>query len=130
VVYRDGVAVALLDFDYAAPGRRVYDLAQFAKMCCPLDAPVNAVRIGLDDVDPFARLRVVADAYGLGPDRGEFLGAIFDAVRVGEAFVRRHVEAGDPGFVAMWEARGGEQRFKRRARWLDENRGRLFNALG
>jgi len=130
VVYRDGAAVALLDFDYAAPGRRVYDLAQFAKMCCPLDAPANAARIGLGDVDPFARLRVVADAYGLGPDRREFLEAIFDAVRVGEAFVRRHVEAGDPGFVAMWEDRGGEQRSNRRARWLDDNRDRLLNALG
>jgi hypothetical protein len=130
VVYRDGAAVALLDFDYAAPGRRVYDLAQFAKMCCPLDAPANAVRIGLGDVDPFARLRVVADAYGLGPDRREFLEAVFDAVGVGDAFVLRHVEAGDPGFVAMWEARGGEQRSRRRARWLEDNHDRLLDALG
>jgi hypothetical protein len=130
VVYRDGAAVALLDFDYAAPGRRVYDLAQFAKMCCPLDAPANAVRIGLGDVDPFVRLRVVADAYGPGLDPREFVDAIFDAVRVGEAFVRRHVEAGDAGFVAMWQDRGGEQRSNRRARWLDDNRARLLNALG
>ena len=130
VVYRDGAAVALLDFDYAAPGRRVYDLAQLAKMCCPLDAPANAARVGLGDVDPFARLRIVADAYGLGPDRREFLQAIFDAVRVGEAFVRRHVEAGDPGFVSMWEARGGEQKSKRRRRWLADNRARLQSALG
>jgi Phosphotransferase enzyme family len=130
VVFRDGVAVALLDFDYVAPGRRVYDLAQFAKMCCPLDAPANGVRIGLGDVDPFARLGVLADAYGLGPDRREFVEAIFDAVRVGEAFVRRHVEAGDPGFVAMWEDRDGEQRSKRRARWLDDNRAGLLKALG
>lgn len=130
VIYCDGAAVTLLDFDYAAPGRRVYDLAQFAKMCCPLDAPANAMRIGLGDLDPYARLRVVADAYGLGPDRREFLEAIFDAVRVGNTFVRRHVEAGDPGFVAMWEDRGGEQRSKRRARWLDDNRARLLHALG
>ncbi len=27
VVFRDGVAVGLLDFDFAAPGRPVYDLA-------------------------------------------------------------------------------------------------------
>jgi aminoglycoside phosphotransferase (APT) family kinase protein len=92
VVYRDGAAVALPDFDYAAPGRRVYDLAL--------------------ELDP-----------------REFVDAIFDAVRVGEAFVRRHVEAGDPGFVAMWEDRGGEQRSNRRARWLDDNRARLLNAL-
>jgi hypothetical protein len=130
VVYRDGTAVALLDFDYAAPGRRVYDLAQLAKMACPLDAPANAARIGLDDVDPFARLRVIGEAYGLGLDRREFVEAIFDAVRVGEAFVGRHVEAGDPGFVAMWQDRGGERRSKRRARWLDDNRARLLNALG
>lgn len=130
VVYRDAVAVALLDFDYAAPGRRVYDLAQFAKMCCPLDAPTNAARIGLGDVDPFARLRVVADAYGLGPDRHEFLGAIFDSVRVGEEFVRRHVDQGDPGFVAMWEHRGGEERLLRRSQWFDDNRARLRDALG
>ena len=30
VVFRDGVAVGLLDFDFAAPGRPIYDLAQFA----------------------------------------------------------------------------------------------------
>jgi Phosphotransferase enzyme family len=130
VVYRDGAAVALLDFDYAAPGRRVYDLAQLAKMCCPLDAPANAARIGLGDIDPLARLRVTADAYGLGPDRREFLDAIYDAVRVGEEFVRRHVERGDPGFVAMWEHRGGEQRSQRRAQWLDDNRACLLKALG
>jgi hypothetical protein len=129
VVYRDGAAVALLDFDYAAPGRRVYDLAHFAKMCCPLDAPANAARIGLDDVNPFTRLRVAADAYGVGPDRCEFLEAIFDSARVGEQFVRRHVEQGDPGFVAMWERRGGEQQLRRRVRWLSDNRARLLDAL-
>jgi len=130
VVYSDGAAVALLDFDYAAPGRRVYDLAQFAKMCCPLDAPANAAQIGLGDMNPFARLRLIADAYGLGPGRYEFLDAIFDAVHVGEEFVRRHVERGDAGFVAMWERRGGEQRVLRRARWLDDNRARMLDALG
>jgi hypothetical protein len=98
-------------------------------MCCPLDDPANATLIGLGDVDPFARLRVVADAYGLGSDRREFLEAIVDSVRVGEEFVRRHVERGDPGFVAMWEDRGGEQRSKRRAQWLPDNRARLLHAL-
>lgn len=32
VVFRDGRAVTLLDFDYAAPGRREYDIATFARM--------------------------------------------------------------------------------------------------
>ena len=34
VVFRNGEAVALLDFDFAAPGRPVYDLACFAAHVC------------------------------------------------------------------------------------------------
>ena len=33
VVFRNGEAIALLDFDFAAPGRREFDLAAFARMC-------------------------------------------------------------------------------------------------
>ncbi len=33
VVFRDGIAVALLDFEFAAPGRPVYDLAHLARLC-------------------------------------------------------------------------------------------------
>ncbi|MHB1785426.1 MAG: phosphotransferase [Acidimicrobiales bacterium] len=65
VVFRDGIAVALLDFDFAAPGRRLYDLAQLAKMCVPLDTPEDAAVWGRGSLDPFFRLRVVADSYGL-----------------------------------------------------------------
>lgn len=42
VVFRDGRAVALLDFEFAAPGRPVFDLAHFARMCIPLDHPEDA----------------------------------------------------------------------------------------
>lgn len=37
VVFVGGVAVGLLDFDFCAPGRPVYDLAQLARMCVPVD---------------------------------------------------------------------------------------------
>jgi thiamine kinase-like enzyme len=36
VVFRDGAAVGLLDFDFVAPGRAVWDLARFATVCVPL----------------------------------------------------------------------------------------------
>jgi thiamine kinase-like enzyme len=39
VVFRDGIAVALLDFEFAAPGRPVYDLAQLARLWVPIDDP-------------------------------------------------------------------------------------------
>ena len=69
VVHRAGGVVALLDFDFAAPGRREYDVAQLAKMCVPLDTAEDAARLGRGSLDPFARLRVVADHYGLPADR-------------------------------------------------------------
>lgn len=129
VVYRNGEAVALLDFDYVAPGRRVYDLAQLAKMCCPLDTPDRAASLGLGDVDPFSRLRAVADGYGLPPGRQTLVDAIDDAVAMGDAFVERHVRAGHPAFVAMWTASGGRARQDRRRRWLADNRQRMLDAL-
>ncbi len=46
VVFRDGVAVALLDFEFAAPGRAVYDLAQLARLCVPIDDDLDRARLG------------------------------------------------------------------------------------
>jgi len=48
VVFRDGVAVALLDFEFAAPGRPVYDLAQLARLCVSIDNDVDQARLGSD----------------------------------------------------------------------------------
>ena len=70
VVYRNQIAVGLLDFDFAAPGRRLYDLAQFARMNVPMDSDDDAVLLGrTPPFDPFRRLRIVADAYGLPSGR-------------------------------------------------------------
>lgn len=130
VVFRGGEAVALLDFDYAAPGRPLYDLAQLAKMWLPLDTPKDAAVLGRGGLDPFRRLRVVADAYGLTPARRhEFMAALTDAVAWGGFFIRRHVERGEPAFVAMWEFIGGQARFDRRIDWLEANRRRFLDAL-
>jgi hypothetical protein len=118
VVFRDGRAVGLLDFDFAAPGRPVYDLAQFARMCVPIDDEVNAARFGWQPADLPARLRLVADSYGLDPDaRMEMLDVLSLSMRQGGNFVQRRVEAGDPNFIAMWNAMGGEARFDRRREW-------------
>lgn len=39
VVFQDGQAAAFLDFDFAAPGRRVWDVVATASMWAPLTAP-------------------------------------------------------------------------------------------
>lgn len=118
VVFRDGRAIALLDFDFAAPGRRTFDLAAFARMCVPVDDDVNSAKLGWHPSDRPARLRLVCDAYGLAAaDRSEVLGSLDVSIARGGEFVRRRVEAGEPGFVQMWEDMGGMERFDRRRRW-------------
>ena len=87
VVFHDGIAVALLDFDFAAPGRRVYDLSQFARMCVPIDDE-SRVRFGWRPADLEERLRLVADAYGLPPGRDELFDALADGIARGGEFLR------------------------------------------
>jgi hypothetical protein len=130
VVYRDGVAVALLDFDFAAPGRAEYDLAQLATMCVPLDTRHDAARLGRGSLDPFTRLRIVADAYGLPPDRGLFLEVLGASISNGAAFVERRVERGETAFIEMWTTMGGRERYDRRQEWFEHNLGRFADALG
>lgn len=123
VVFRDGVAVALLDFDFAAPVRRVWDLAMFARMCVPIDDPWNAERLGWRPSDLPGRLDLICDAYGLGSgDRLQMLACLDESIARGGEFVLRHVEAGEQGFIDMWSAMGGMERFDRRRTWWADAR--------
>ena len=130
VVFCDGIAVALIDFEFAAPGRPVYDLAQLARLCVPIDSEFDQARLGWRPADRPARLRLVADAYGLDQDgRAELLTTMNDANDRIEAFVRRRVQAGDPNFVALWNRTGGSERYDRRRRWWAEHHDRFADAL-
>lgn len=118
VVFRDGRAIALLDFDFAAPGRREFDLAAFARMCIPVDDDINSIKLGWHPSNRPARLRLLCDAYGLDSDaRSKVLHCLGTSIAHGGEFVRRRAEAGDPGFVRMWAESGGIERFDRRRRW-------------
>ncbi len=130
VVFRDGQAVGLLDWDYAARGRPVYDLASFARMCIPVDDDLSAARNGFAAADRPARLRLVADSYGLSSDnRSELVLALAETIAQGGRFIRRRVEAGDANFIAMWNEIGGMERFDRRRRWWHEHQGQFANAM-
>ena len=121
VVFRDGIAVALLDFEFAAPGRAVYDLAHLARFWVPIDDEFDRARLGWRPADRPARLRLVADAYGLDRDgRAALLSAMDDAIERIEAAVRRSVGEGDPNAIALWNRTGGIERYNRRRRhWTD-----------
>jgi hypothetical protein len=129
VVYRGGCAVALLDFDFAAPGRPLWDLAQMTKMWAPLRPRDRAVT-GMAELDPFHRLGVIARAYGLArADHEEFVEALIECRRVGIEFVRGRLRAGEPAFVEAWALRGGEAALELDLVWVIERSDALLAAL-
>jgi hypothetical protein len=130
VVFRDGVAVGLLDFEFAAPGRPVYDLAQFSRLCVPIDDDVDRARLGWQRADLPTRLRLVADAYGLDRnDRPELIAAVDDAIDRIETAVRGSVDAGDENAIASWNRTGRDRRFARRRSWWIDHREEFVAAL-
>jgi hypothetical protein len=130
VVFRDGVAVALLDFEFAAPGRPVYDLAQLARLCVPIEDDFDQARLGWHPTNRPARLRLVADAYGLDRDgRADLLRIMNDAIDRIESAVRRSVDARDQNSIAMWNRTGGSERYNRRRRWWTDQHDQFATAL-
>jgi Phosphotransferase enzyme family len=130
IVFRNGIAVALLDFEFAAPGRPVYDVAQLARLCVPIDDDFDQARLGWRPADRPARLRLVADAYGLDRDgRAELLTAMNDAIARVETAVRRSVDSGEPNAIAMWNRTGGGERYDRRRDWWTDHYDQFAAAL-
>jgi Phosphotransferase enzyme family len=128
VVFRDCEAIALLDFDFAALGRPIWDLAHTARMWIPLRPPELAGE--RSHLDPFHRLAVLAEGYGLeSAEHESFVEAIVISKRLGTRFVEQRVGAGEPAFVKAWEQRGGKAGDERLVAWLDENREALLRAL-
>jgi Ser/Thr protein kinase RdoA (MazF antagonist) len=128
VVFRSGTAVALLDFDLAAPGRPIWDLANAARMWIPLRPPELAGERA--HLDPFHRLAVLAAGYGLdGHEHRPLVDAIILSKRLGTRFVERRVRAGEPAFVEAWEERGGKAGDDRLLVWLEQNREPFLRAL-
>ena len=128
VVFEEGEAVALLDYDFAAPGRPVWDLAHAARMWIPLrPAEFNGDRAHLD---PLRRLRVLVDAYELEPgEYQEFVEAIAESRRVASRFVQRRVRAGEPAFVEAWKRHGRGAGDTAILSWLEHNADGFLLAL-
>lgn len=130
VVFRDGIAVALIDFEFAAPGRPVYDLAQMARLCVPIEDEVDRDRMGWRPADHPARLRRVADAYGLDRDgRAELLGALDDALDQIEAAAQRGFGKGTARGAGILARTGGIEKYDRRRRWWERHRAGFAEVL-
>jgi thiamine kinase-like enzyme len=127
VVFRDGTAIALLDFDYAGPSDPIWDVAIAAQHWVPLANPVDFVGAARDGWDAAERLVAYCDAYGLPRPQ---LSRLFDAVAAylerGRRGVERRVEMGEQAFVDYWQAGLGD-RLTRAAEWVREHRHSLID---
>ncbi|MGW0705344.1 phosphotransferase [Streptomyces sp. NPDC002643] len=132
VVFRDGRATALIDFDLAAPGRPIWDLAMTARYWVPMLDPESAAPLYPSDaLDAPRRLRVLADGYGLpSRERAELPEAVERATAVCRAFVETRVAQKDPTFVKLFSDRGGRARWDRVQTWLTTHRDDFTAALG
>jgi aminoglycoside phosphotransferase (APT) family kinase protein len=111
-VLRDGSPVALIDFDHAAPGDRLRDLA-YAGWLWTLSA---------DNGPPIAeqarRLRLMADAYGLSTPRG-LVGAVIRRQSENLADALARTSSDDPAVAAY--ARESADWQREQSAWLREH---------
>ncbi|GAA3116918.1 phosphotransferase [Streptomyces rameus] len=130
VVFRDGRAAALIDFDLAAPGRPLWDVAMTARYWIPMVDPASAAALYPAGLDAPARLRILADSYGLSLlDRAELPSVIEQATEVCRAFVARRVADGDRVYLQALDDRGGWARWDRMQTWLTDQRETFTAAL-
>ncbi|MFD8685805.1 phosphotransferase [Streptomyces sp. NPDC059651] len=130
VVFRDGRAAALIDFDQAAPGRPLWDVAMTARYWVPMVDPVSAAVSYPEGLDAATRLRILADSYGLATEeRAELPGVIEQATASCRTFVADRVADGDPVFTQALSDRGGWRRWDRMQGWLVAHREMFTAAL-
>ncbi|GAB3284493.1 phosphotransferase [Kineosporia babensis] len=121
IVARDGAAIAVLDWEFAAPGRAVWDVVSTARLCVPFTHPSrhdpSVPPLGMAEMR--RRLHVFLDAYGLShEDRLAFPRVAAQRAEVGERFVRGRVAAGEEAFAARWATPEGEARLKAEKDWI------------
>ena len=125
VIFRDGQAVALIDFDLASPAQPVWDVAAAVRLWAPLRSEeyIEDARRG----DAVRRMQVFLAASGpagISPER------LIDAVIAHQQWlygvVAGGATTGNPGFLEYW--RRGLPRVVATREWCRANRGRLIAA--
>jgi len=128
VVFRDGEAYALIDFDFVRPGTRVDELYNAMLWWAPLNEPAD-VDPALGKVDAFRRCRILADAYGMSDqDRARLVEVGILRTRRTRHTMKLRAELEGGGWQRMWDEGVGDI-IKRREPWLERNATALDAAL-
>jgi phosphotransferase family enzyme len=123
-LFRDGRFLLTVDWDLAGPGPRIWDVANAAWCWVPFTRGY-----GIPEVrDPFRRLRLFCDAYGLD-DRASLLVALRDRVRYVASFIATEAKGGDPGMQKLIASNAPARVRDDVERFIAENRADLEHAL-
>ena len=128
VIFVDGRAVALIDFDLAGPGSAAWDVACAARLWAPLrderDAPPLIRGRALE------RLSTFVDAYGAARrEREDIAEAVIHTHDWAYDIVREALARGHRPFWRHWRS-GGRARADRTRAWLETQREPMRRALG
>jgi Phosphotransferase enzyme family len=129
-VYREGIPVAFFDWDLAAPGPPLWDIAYAAWRFVPLygDTAGRGWPAGIDERT--ARLRSFCDAYGLElHDRGRLVQMIERRIQCGLDTGEAWARAGKPGWSALWRESTHRDGVLRDLAYVKEHRRVLSHAL-
>lgn len=128
VVFCDGVASALIDFDLARPSARIEDVCNMLHWWAPWQ-PVEDRPEALADVDAFARAGMMVDAYGLDiRSRSMLVPLARNAAERTWYSMKLRAERDGGGWRRMWDEGVGDA-IRRRQTWLQENEDALTAAV-
>jgi hypothetical protein len=128
VVFRDGRAFALIDFDLARPATRADEMFNVMMWWAPLTDQRDA-EPPLRGLDVPRRCRLLADAYGMsGRDRDRVIEVAVMRTRRSWYLMKQRAERDGGGWRRMWDEGVGDV-IKRREAWLDHNAAALEAAL-
>ena len=128
VVFRDGQAYALIDFDLAKPATRADEMLSAMLWWGPLSDPRD-VAPPLRDLDVPRRARILADGYCLsGTDRERIMEVAMLRTRRSWHLMKLRAETQGGGWQRMWHEGVGDV-IKRREAWLDKHAATLTAAL-
>ena len=128
VVFRNGEAYALIDFDLAQPATRADEMFNVMLWWAPLFDPRDIDPL-LRQVDVPRRTRMLADSYGLsGTDRERVAEVAILRTRRSWYLMKQRAETQGGGWQRMWDEGVGDV-IKRREAWLDRHAATLTAAL-
>ncbi|MGH3830163.1 MAG: phosphotransferase enzyme family protein [Pseudonocardiaceae bacterium] len=107
-VFIDEHPVGFIDWDLAAPGPRLWDVAFALWHFVPLYGDPSSDPFDVTVFEPRARrTRLFCDAYGLA-DRGRVVDMVIERQLATRAAIERGANAGEPAYQRLWELGAGD----------------------